>query len=75
MGLFLNWNAMFFQGVDLTNIVTDGPTEGDQTHTIVVALQNLSKLLEYAVRQQAHLRNRKHGADFILNGRHPMMLR
>lgn len=43
------------QGVDLTNIVTDGPTEGDQTHTIVVALQNLSKLLENAAPDDAEV--------------------
>jgi len=33
------------QGVDLTNIVTDGPGEGGQTHTIVVTLTNLSREL------------------------------
>lgn len=43
------------QGVDLTNIVTDGPTEGDQTHTIVLALQNLSKLLENAAPNDAEV--------------------
>ncbi|XP_057370996.1 armadillo repeat-containing protein 6-like [Daphnia carinata] len=43
------------QGVDLTNIVTDGPTEGDQNHTIVVALQNLSKLLENAAPDDAEV--------------------
>ncbi|XP_046441545.1 armadillo repeat-containing protein 6-like [Daphnia pulex] len=43
------------QGVDLTNIVTDGPGEGGQTHTIVVTLTNLSKQLASEVLDDAEV--------------------
>ena len=47
------------QGVDLTNIVTDGPGEGGQTHTIVVTLTNLSKQLDNEVVSQNFWKNNK----------------
>lgn len=43
------------QGVDLTNIVTNGPGEGGQTHTIVVTLTNLSKQLDNEVLEDAEV--------------------
>lgn len=49
----------FFQGVDLSNIVTDGPGEGDKSHTLVITLQNLSKQLEKEVNLMKHNFSRK----------------
>nr|CAH0112641.1 unnamed protein product [Daphnia galeata] len=43
------------QGVDLTNIVTNGPGEGGQTHSIVVTLTNLSKQLDNEVLEDAEV--------------------